>query len=82
MVKNPLAKERDEGSIPGSGKIPQRRKWQSTPVFCLGNPTDRGAWWAVVHGVSKEMDMTEHTCMVIIKGATHCSITTLYMVLC
>ena len=43
VVKNPLTKERDEGSIPGSGKIPQRRKWQPMPVFCLGNPMDRGA---------------------------------------
>ena len=22
----------------------------------LGNPTDRGAWWAIVHGVAKELD--------------------------
>jgi len=21
--------------------------------FCLKNPTDRGAWWATVHGVTK-----------------------------
>ena len=20
---------------------------------CLGNPMDRGAWWAIVHGVAK-----------------------------
>ena len=40
-------------------KIPWKRKWQPTPVFCLGNPMDRGAWWATVHGVAKEMDMTE-----------------------
>ena len=26
---------------------------------CLRNPTDRGAWWATVHGVTKELDMTE-----------------------
>ena len=26
------------GSIPGSGKIPQRRKWQPTPVFLPGKP--------------------------------------------
>ena len=25
----------------------------------LGNPTDRGAWWATVHGVAKELDMTK-----------------------
>ena len=30
---------------------PLRRKWQSTPVFCLGNPMDRGSWQATVHGV-------------------------------
>ena len=26
---------------------------------CLGNPMDRGAWWAMVHGVATELDMTE-----------------------
>ena len=25
----------------------------STPVFLLGNPMDRGAWWATVRGVAK-----------------------------
>ena len=25
---------------------------------CLGNPMNRGAWWATVHGVAKEPDMT------------------------
>ena len=24
----------------------------------LGNPMDTGAWWATVHGVTKESDMT------------------------
>ena len=35
-------------------KIPWRRKWQPIPVFLLENPMDRGAWWAVVHGVAEE----------------------------
>ena len=26
---------------------------------CLENSMDRGAWWALVHGVAKESDMTE-----------------------
>ena len=26
---------------------------------CLGDPMDREAWWATVHGVSKELDTTE-----------------------
>ena len=25
----------------------------------LENPTDRGAWWATVYGVAKELDTTE-----------------------
>ena len=27
--------------------------------FCLENPMDRGDWWAAVHGIAKESDMTE-----------------------
>ena len=34
-------------------KIPWRRKWEPTLVFLLENAMDRGAWWAVVHGVAK-----------------------------
>ena len=26
---------------------------------CLGNAMDRGAWWATVYGVSKELEMTD-----------------------
>ena len=38
---------------PWVGKIPWRRKWHPTPVFLPGNPKDRGAWWAMVHGATK-----------------------------
>ena len=24
----------------------------------LGNPMDRGAWWATIHGITKELDTT------------------------
>ena len=27
--------------------------------FCLGNLTDKGAWWATVHGVTTESNMTK-----------------------
>ena len=30
-----------------------RRKWQPTPVSCLENPRDGGAWWAAVSGVAQ-----------------------------
>ena len=38
---------------PWVGKIPWRREWQHTPVFLPGDPMDRGAWQATVHGVAK-----------------------------
>ena len=43
----------DWRSIPGSGRSP--REGNDTPLqySCLGNPMDRGAWWAIVHGVTK-----------------------------
>ena len=34
-------------------KIPWKRKWQPLQYSCLGNSKDRGAWQAVVHGVTK-----------------------------
>ena len=30
----------------------------SSQYSCLGNPIDSGTWWATVHGVAKELDMT------------------------
>jgi len=35
-------------------KIPGKRKCNTLQYSCLGNPMDRGAWRATVHGVSKE----------------------------
>ena len=46
--------EIQETWVPSMGlDDPLRKKWQSTPVFLLGNPRDRGAWWAIVHRVTK-----------------------------
>ena len=58
VVKNSPANADDAGSIPGSRRFSWRRKWRSTQYSCLGNPMDRGVWWATVHRVSKELDMT------------------------
>ena len=33
--------------------IKWRRQWHPTPVLCLENPMDGGAWQAAVHGVAK-----------------------------
>ena len=46
------------GSIPGSGRSPRGGNGNPLQYFCLGNPMDRGAWWATVHWVT-ESHMTE-----------------------
>ena len=56
MEKNLPAKAgdaRDAGSIPGSGKSPGEGNGNPLQYSCLGNPMDRGAWRATVHGVAK-----------------------------
>ena len=53
----------DPGSIPGSGGSPEEGNGNPLQYSCLGNPTDRGAWWAPVHGVAKDSDMAEHACL-------------------
>ena len=43
----------DTGSIPGSGRSPGEGNGNPLQHSCLGNPMDRGAWRAIVHGVTK-----------------------------
>ena len=43
----------DLGSILGSGRSPGERNGKPVQYSCLGNPMDRGVWWATVHGVAK-----------------------------
>ena len=56
MVKTLPAKTGDAGdmgSIPESGRSPGVGNGYPLQYLCLGNPVDRGAWWATVHGVAK-----------------------------
>ena len=49
----------------------QGRKWQPTPALLpgvLGNPMDRGAWWATVHGTAKSQNVSDSAC---IQTSTH-----------
>ena len=60
MIKNLTANAGEVGLIPGSGRSPGEGNGNSLLYLysCLGNPTDRGAWWATVNGVAKESDAT------------------------
>ena len=44
---------RDAGSIPGSGRSSGGGNGDLLQYSCLENHMDRGAWWVVVHGVTK-----------------------------
>ena len=45
--------EGDLGLIPGSERSPGKGNGNPLQYSCLGNPIDRGAWQATVHGVAK-----------------------------
>ena len=42
----------DPGSIPRLRRSPGERKGNPLQYSCLGNPMDRGSWWAIVYGIS------------------------------
>ena len=48
----------EPGSIPGLERCPGEGNGNPFQYSCLENPMDRGAWWATVHWVTKESDMT------------------------
>ena len=58
-VKNPRAMQEtacnagDVGSVPGWGRSPGEGNGNPLQYSCLGNPMDRGAWWAPVHAVTR-----------------------------
>ena len=61
VVKNLPANagdERDVGLIPGSGRFSGEGNGNPVQYSCLGNPMVRGASWAIVHGVVKELEMS------------------------
>ena len=44
--KESVCQAGDSDSISGSGRFPGKENGNSLQYSCLGNPTDRGAWWA------------------------------------
>ena len=43
----------DPGLIPGLGRSPGEENGYPLKYSCLENSMNRGAWWAIVHGVTK-----------------------------
>ena len=59
MVKNLPTSAGDAGSIPDPGRALGNGNCNPFQYSCLGSSMDREVWWATVHGVTKESDMTE-----------------------
>ena len=56
VAKNLPAKAGDiknVGFTPGLGRFPRREHGNPLQYSCPENPMDRGAWWAMVHRVTK-----------------------------
>jgi len=45
-VKHPPTDAGDQGSMPGWERTLGEENGNALQNFCLGNPVDRGAWWA------------------------------------
>ena len=58
VVENQPLNAGDMGSIPGSGRSPGEGNGHPLQNSCLGDPMDRRAWWAIIHGVAKQSDTT------------------------
>ena len=54
--KESICQAGDAGSIPELGRCPGEGNGNSLQYSCLGNPMEKGAWQATVHGVAKVSD--------------------------
>ena len=58
LRKTPPADAGDVGSSSVLGRASGVGNASPLHYSCLENPVDRGVWWATVHGVAEELDMT------------------------
>ena len=57
LVKNAPVSAGDVGLISASGRSSGGGNGNPLQYSCLESPMDRGAWQAIVHGITKESDM-------------------------
>ena len=53
MIKETACNVGDPGLIPGLGRSLRVGNGNPLQHACLENSMDRGAWWAIVHGIVK-----------------------------
>ena len=58
VVQNLPPNAGDMGLTPGSGRSLEKGRANPLQYACLGNPMDKGAWWATVHEGQKRVDTT------------------------
>ena len=59
MVKKPPVNAGDVGLIPGLGRSPGEGNGKThSSILAWEILRTRGAWWDIVHGVTKELGMT------------------------
>ena len=58
VIKNLPSTAGDLASMPESGRSPGEGNGYPFQYSCLGNPMDKGDWYATILGVTKESDTT------------------------
>ena len=56
--KEPICQAEDTCSIPGSGRSPGEGNDNPLQYTCLKNPMDGGAWQVTIHGIVKEIRLS------------------------
>ena len=56
--KEPICQAEDTCSIPGSGRSPGEGNGNPLQYTCLKNPMDGGAWQVTIHGIVKEIRLS------------------------
>ena len=74
---------RDVGLVPELGRSPGGGPGNLLQYSCLENPMDRGAWQAIVHGVTKNWTWLKQPCQHVYKGHNNvfrfCTLKTLFI---
>ena len=73
MIKNLPANAgdaRNVGSIPGSGRSLGEENGHPLQDSCLENSMDRGAWWVIVHGVTKTEQLNNNKALIYTPSLT------------